>query len=163
LLGWNAHGQSPGRGDQPRPTNGILLAMTVMKSTFVSSGIRAMQTTAFATFSTSIVGSIMVVPLGCGTPLAIRSVIGVAALRLPTGRRVWSSSRPSGGVAWVGRVLASWVAVYGAESGRGVCAEIEPLLMIRPPRGFWSFMILKASCVHRNEPVRFVSTTAFHC
>src|SRR5437879_6372459 len=24
-------------------------------------------------------------------------------------------------------------------------------------------MILKASCVHRNEPVRLVSTTAFHC
>src|SRR5437867_5283732 len=35
--------------------------------------------------------------------------------------------------------------------------------MIRPPRGFWSFMILNASCVQKNEPVRLVSTTAFHC
>src|SRR5206468_3447224 len=35
--------------------------------------------------------------------------------------------------------------------------------MIRPPRGFCSFMILNASCVHRNAPVRLVSTTAFHC
>src|SRR5712691_10309986 len=33
--------------------------------------------------------------------------------------------------------------------------------MIRPPMGCWSFMILKASWVHRNEPVRIVSTTAF--
>ena len=54
--------------------------MTVMKSTLVSSGIRAMQSTALATFSTSMVGSIIVVPFGCGTPLAMRSVIGVAAL-----------------------------------------------------------------------------------
>ena len=29
----------------------------------------------------------------------------------------------------------------GAEFGRGACAEIEPLLMMRPPRGVWSFMI----------------------
>src|SRR5439155_22240405 len=66
-------------------------------------------------------------------------------------------------VGLVRRVIACLVDVYGAELGRGVWAEIEPLLMIRPPRGFWSFMILKASCVHRNEPVRLVSTTAFHC
>src|SRR5882724_6146480 len=39
---------------------------------------------------------------------------------------------------------------------------MEPLLMMRPPRGCWLFMILIASCVHRNEPVRLVSTTAFH-
>jgi len=25
--------------------------------------------------------------------------------------------------------------VYGAELGRGACAEIDPLLMMRPPRG----------------------------
>src|SRR2546422_5237421 len=35
--------------------------------------------------------------------------------------------------------------------------------MIRPPRGSWLFMILNASWVQRNEPVRLVSTTAFHC
>ena len=29
--------------------------------------------------------------------------------------------------------MACLVAVYGAELGRGVWAEIEPLLMIRPP------------------------------
>src|ERR1043165_5886770 len=34
--------------------------------------------------------------------------------------------------------------------------------MMRPPRGLWSFMILKASCVHTNNAVRFVSTTSFH-
>src|SRR6266487_905216 len=39
---------------------------------------------------------------------------------------------------------------------------MEPLLMMRPPRGCWLFMILIASCVHRKEPVRLVSTTAFH-
>src|SRR4029077_8199290 len=37
--------------------------------------------------------------------------------------------------------------------------EIEPLLIMRPPRGFWLFMILIASCVHRNMPVKLVATT----
>ena len=45
----------------------------------------------------------------------------------------------------------------------GACAEMLPLLMMRPPRGVCSFMILKASCVHRNEPVRLVCTTVIHC
>src|SRR5712691_5592444 len=40
---------------------------------------------------------------------------------------------------------------------------MDPLLMIRPPRGSWLFMILHASWVQRNAPVRFVSTTVFHC
>ena len=31
--------------------------------------------------------------------------------------------------------------------------------MMRPPRGFCVFMILIASCVHRNMPVRLVATT----
>ena len=35
--------------------------------------------------------------------------------------------------------------------------------MIRPPRGDWRFISRNASCVHRNAPVRFVSTTARHC
>src|SRR4029079_5914658 len=35
--------------------------------------------------------------------------------------------------------------------------------MMRPPWGRWSFMSLKASCVHRNGPVRLVSTTRRHC
>ena len=45
--------------------------------------------------------------------------------------------RPSSAVDLVSPVIACLVAVYGAEFGRGACAEIEPLLMIRPPRGFW--------------------------
>src|SRR6202022_1078416 len=60
-------------------------------------------------------------------------------------------------------VIACFVAVYGAELGGGLCAEIDPLLMMRPPRGCCAFMILNASCVHKNAPVRFTSTTAFHC
>ena len=32
--------------------------------------------------------------------------------------------------------------------------------MIRPPIGFWSFMILNASWVQRNEPVKIEPTTA---
>src|SRR5713101_559263 len=71
--------------------------------------------------------------------------------------------RPSSDVALVSPVTACLVAVYGAERGRGAWAEIEPLLMMRPPRGSWSFMSRNASCVHRNMPVRFTSTTAFHC
>ena len=94
-----------------------------------------MQSTAFATFSTSIVGSIMVVPFGCGTPFAIRSVIGVAALPMSIWPQVMSYFLPSSDVAFVRPVIACLVEVYGAELGRGVWAEIEPLLMIRPPRG----------------------------
>jgi hypothetical protein len=45
--------------------------------------------------------------------------------------------------------------------GRGTWAEIEPLLMMRPPRGSCAFMTRYAACAHRNAPVRFVSTTAF--
>ena len=33
--------------------------------------------------------------------------------------------------------------------------------MMRPPRGSCAFMILIASCVQRNKPVRLVSTTFF--
>src|SRR5262245_5591068 len=58
--------------------------------------------------------------------------------------------------------MACLAAVYGAELGRGTWAETEPLLMIRPPCGRWPFMILNASCVHKNAPVRFVSRTARH-
>src|SRR2546428_11377954 len=155
--------RSPDRGGrQPRPTNGILFAITVMNRTFASSGIPAMQSTAFATFSTSIVGSTATVPFGCGTPLAIRSVIGVAALPMSIWPQAMSYFRPSSDVALVSPVIACLVEVYGAELGRGVWAEMEPLLMIRPPRGSWLFMILKASCVQWNQPVRLVSTTAFH-
>src|SRR6185437_6139141 len=43
--------------------------------------------------------------------------------------------------------------------GRGVCAEMEPLLMMRPPRGSWAFIIRTACWAHRKTPVRLVSTT----
>jgi hypothetical protein len=49
--------------DHPRPTNGIFVAMIVMKSTLASSGRLAMCTMALATCATSIRGSIAVVPL----------------------------------------------------------------------------------------------------
>src|SRR3954452_17725112 len=54
------------------------------------------------------------------------------------------------------------VEVYGEENGRGACAEIEPLLMMRPPRGVWSFMMRKACWVHRKGAVRLVFTTPCH-
>src|SRR5204863_989269 len=71
--------------------------------------------------------------------------------------------RPSRDVDFVRPVIACLVEVYGAEFGRGACAEMEPLLMMRPPRGSWLFMSLKASWVQRNAPVRLASTTDFHC
>ena len=43
--------------------------------------------------------------------------------------------------------------------GRGMCAEIEPLLMIRPPRGSWAFIVRTACWAHTKAPVRLVSTT----
>src|SRR5262249_47709745 len=70
---------------------------------------------------------------------------------------------PSKDVDLVRPVTACLVAVYGAELGRGACAEIEPLLMMRPPLGSWLFISLIASWVQRNTPVRLMSTTAFHC
>ena len=44
-------------------------------------------------------------------------------------------ARPSSAVALVSPVMACLVAVYASERGRGAWAEIEPLLMIRPPGG----------------------------
>src|SRR6476661_125561 len=70
---------------------------------------------------------------------------------------------PSSDPDLVNPVIACLVAVYGAELGRGACAEIEPLLMMHPPRGCWLFIMRNASCMHRNTPVRLMSTTVFHC
>ena len=66
---------------------------------------------------------------------------------------------PSRLVDLVSPVSACFVAVYGAESGRGRCAEILPLLMMRPPMGDCAFMTLNASWEQRKVPVKFVSTT----
>src|SRR5262245_28894558 len=109
------------------------------------------------------VGSASIEPFGCGTPFFMRSVSGVAALPMSIWPQAMSYLRPSRDVERVSPVIACLVDVYGDENGRGTWAEIEPLLMMRPPRGCWLFMILNASCVHRKEPVRLVSTTAFHC
>jgi hypothetical protein len=46
-----------------------------------------------------------------------------------------SNGRPSSDSVLVSPVIACLVEVYAAEPGRGACAEIEPLLMMRPPRG----------------------------
>ena len=48
-----------------------------------------------------------------------------------------SKARPSSAVDLVRPVIACLVAVYAIERGRGACAEIDPLLMIRPPCGCW--------------------------
>src|SRR5262245_32370723 len=103
------------------------------------------------------------VPFGCGTPWGIRAVASVKALPMSICPQAISYFRPSSAVDLVRPAMACLVEVYGAELGRGAEAEIEPLLMMRPPRGFWLFMILKASWVHKNGPVRLVSTTACHC
>ena len=47
--------------------------------------------------------------------------------------------------------------------GRGACADTEPLLMMRPPRGVCAFITRKAAWVQKNGPFRLVSTTARHC
>src|SRR5881396_1074583 len=102
-------------------------------------------------------------PFAWGTPFFIRAVSGVSALPMSIWPHAMSYFRPSSAGDLVRPVIACLVEVYGAENGRGACAEIEPLLMMRPPRGCWLFMILIASCVHRKGPVRFVSITVFHC
>src|SRR3569832_2030294 len=95
-------------------------------------------------------GSCIIVPTGCITPgpLTIRSVIGVAALPMSTWPTAMSYLRPSRLEAFVRPVMACLVDVYAEEYGRGACAEIEPLLMMRPPIGFWSIMMRKACWVH---------------
>src|SRR5689334_14708889 len=118
---------------------------------------------ALATCWTSISGSGAIVPLACGTPFAMRAAIGVSALPMSIWLQAMSYLRPSSDVDFVRPVIACFVDVYGAELGRGACAEIEPLLMMRPPIGVCDFMMRIACCVQRKGPVRFVSTTFFHC
>src|SRR4051812_13031956 len=97
------------------------------------------------------IGSGRRVPSGCGTPSGMRAVIGDSALPMSIWPQVMPCARPSRAIDFVSPVMACFVAVYGAELGRGVCAEIEPLLMIRPPRGFCRFIIAIARCAHRND------------
>ena len=118
-----------------------------------------MLTIVSATCSTSNVGSTMIEPPACGAPCADFAVMGVAALPMSIWPQAMLYLRPSSEVDLVRPVMACLVDVYGAESGRGTWAEIEPLLMIRPPIGSWAFIMLMACWVQRNVPVRFVSTT----
>ena len=69
---------------QPRPTNGILVAMMFRNSALASGGRVAMKTIASATFCTSMRGSGTVCPFGCSWPDEERSVIGVSALPTST-------------------------------------------------------------------------------
>src|SRR5258708_40005034 len=102
--------------------NGIFVAMMVMTCTFESSGRRAMNTTASATWFTSMRGSIMISPLGCGTPLVMRSVIGVAALPLGICEQAMAVLGPSRAVDFVGPVMAPLGAGEAAGSGRAAVA-----------------------------------------
>ena len=70
----------------------------------------------------------------------MRSVISVAALPISICPHAMSYFRPSSEMLLVSPVMACLVAVYGAELGRGACAEIDPLLMMRPPRGCCDFI-----------------------
>ena len=67
--------------------------------------------------------------------------------------------RPSKSVDLVIPSTACFVAVYGAEWGRGVYAEMEPLLMILPPRGVCFLNWRKACWVQTNAAVKFTSMT----
>src|SRR5690606_4046972 len=86
----------------------------------------------------------------------------VAALPMSICPQAISYLRPSSDVDLVRPVMPCLVAVYGAELGLGDIAEIDPLLMMRPPRGDCSFITRNACWVQRKGPVRFVSTTLRH-
>src|SRR5258708_9999199 len=104
----------------------------------------------------------MIVPLACATPAVIRSVSSVAAVRISICPQAMLYLRQSRAMDLVSPVMACLVAVYGAELGRGACAEMDPLLMMRPPAGFCDFIALMASWAHRKDPVRLTATTLLH-
>ena len=104
---------------QPRPTNGIFVAMIVIVSTLVSSGRLAMKTTARATCATSMRGSGTHPPVGLlragRHPLGQRGD-GVADVDLPAGDVV--------GAAVEGEALREPAdAVLGDDVGRRVRAR----------------------------------------
>jgi hypothetical protein len=110
-----------------------------------------MCTTAAATCATSNVLSAILRPSGCRTPFSMRAVNAVAAFPIASKYvdfslvstvnhcspisscvQVMSKARPSSARHLERPVIACLDAVYGAELGRGVCADREPLLMTRP-------------------------------
>src|SRR5271167_1693218 len=86
-------------------------------------------------------------------------VMRVAALPMSICPQAISCARPSRDRARVSPVIACLDTVYGAEFGRGTCADSEPLLMILPPLGDCAAMRLNASRAHRNAPVTLTSIT----
>ncbi|RYE02831.1 MAG: SDR family oxidoreductase, partial [Sphingomonadales bacterium] len=73
------------------------------------------------------------------TKHAITRVMSLAALPMSIWPQAMLNGRPSSAEDLVSPVMACLVAVYGAELGRGVVADIEPLLMIRLPWGDCAF------------------------
>src|SRR5205814_2375291 len=128
-------GVTPG---QPRPMNGIVVAVMVRNCTLASSGSDAMNSTAPATCSASKVGSGTTEPSACSAPRLMPSVMSVAALPMSIWPQAMPNRRPSSDRDLVSPVSACLVAVYATLPGRGVCADTEPLLMIRPPPGVWA-------------------------
>src|SRR4051812_49086111 len=147
---------------QPLPTYGILVAITVSVSTLASSGNDAMYRTARAASATSITGSGRTAPSACIVPAAEPAAMLGAAVPLSSCPPAVAEGRPARPRDPVSRVIACLVAVYAIDCGRGLWAESDPLLMIRPPRGFWLRITRNASRVHRKAPVRFTATTWFH-
>ncbi len=92
-----------------------------------------MYSTASATSRTPIWGSGTTEPSAWSAPLPKPCVISVTALPTSICPQAIPYLRPSSEIALVSPVIACLVAVYAAACGRGTCAEIEPLLMIRPP------------------------------
>lgn len=171
--------------------------MMFILKTVTDVGRLAICTTASATCWTSNVVSGLISPLGWRAPVASLAAIGVYAL--PAGgigymsfetRGGWGyvpmsicvqlmlNGRPSSAVDLVRPVIACFVDVYATLSGRGVCAEMEPLLTIRPyaeikestkhivrnerpPWGLCNLKIRIASRVHRKGAMRLVFTTAW--
>src|SRR5712691_10524965 len=108
-------------------------------------------------------GSAATLPSAGGTPDAIGAEVSVRALttiNLAAGDVVLAAVEGRGLREAGDRVLGGRI---GRRAGRGACAASDPLLMMRPPRGSWLFMMRNASCVQRNIPVRFTATTCFHC
>ena len=66
---------------------------------------------------------------------------------------------PSRVMDLVNPVMACLVMVQGAENGRGILAEIEPLLMMRPPWGVCAFLRRIASWEQKKAPHKWVLTT----
>lgn len=122
--------------------------MTVNWRTSASLPSPAMNATLSATLSTGIMGSTLVLPSAWAVPTALFAERLVRALPMSNWVAMMPCFLPSREVHFVSPRIACFETVYAAESGRGDHAEMDPLLMIRPPCGVWSFMILIASRVH---------------